>query len=85
MPEFSVLFAGEFLITFIRKVNLSGINMSFSFKTLPFYHKLASVLISLIAIGYLVIQVNPLSPRCFPACFNLIIAAGLSERKLDKT
>ena len=58
--------------------------MSFSFKTLPFYHKLASVLISLIAIGYLVIQGKSLlSPLIFSCLFSILllpVAAFLEKR-----
>ena len=58
--------------------------MSFSFKTLPFYHKLASVLISLIAIGYLVIQGKYLlSPLIFSCLFSILllpVAAFLEKR-----
>ena len=58
--------------------------MSFSFKTLPFYHKLASVLISLIAIGYMVIQGKSLlSPLIFSCLFSILllpVAAFLEKR-----
>ncbi len=48
--------------------------MAYSFKTLPFYHKLASVLISLIAIGYLVILGKSLlSPLIFSCLFSILL------------
>jgi putative permease len=48
--------------------------MSFPFKTLPFYHKLASVLVSLVAIGYLVIQGKEiLSPLIFSCLFSILL------------
>ena len=57
--------------------------MHSSFKTLPFYHKLASVLFSLIAIGYLVIQGKSLlSPLIFSCLFSILLLplAGLLEK-----
>ena len=59
--------------------------MSYSFKTLPFYHKLASVLVSLIAIGYLVILGKSLlSPLIFSCLFSILLlpVAAWLERKL---
>jgi len=48
--------------------------MPFQFKSLPFYHKLASVLISLLAIGYLVIQGKQiLSPLIFSCLFSILL------------
>ena len=44
--------------------------MSLPYKSFPFYHKLAAVLVSLIAIGYLVIQGKELlSPLIFSCLF----------------
>ena len=60
--------------------------MPFSFKTLPFYHKLASVLVSLIAIGYLVIQGKSLlSPLIFSCLFSILLLplACFLENKLQ--
>lgn len=59
--------------------------MSISFKTLPFYHKLASVLVSLIAIGYLVIQGKSLlSPLVFSCLFSILLLplASFLEKRL---
>ena len=48
--------------------------MPLSFKSLPFYHKLASVLISLLAIGYLVILGKSLlSPLVFSCLFSILL------------
>jgi putative permease len=48
--------------------------MPFQFKTLPFYHKLASVLVSLLALGYLVIQGKQLlSPLIFSCLFSILL------------
>jgi predicted PurR-regulated permease PerM len=60
--------------------------MSISFKTLPFYHKLASVLVSLIAIGYLVIQGKSLlSPLIFSCLFSILLLplASFLEKRLS--
>jgi len=60
-------------------------NMSYSFRTLPFYHKLASVLVSLIAMGYLVILGKALlSPLIFSCLFSILLLplASFLERKL---
>ncbi len=44
------------------------------FKTLPFYHKLASVLISIVVIGYLVILGKELlSPLIFSCLFSILL------------
>jgi len=59
--------------------------MSFQFKTLPFYHKLASVLVILISIGFLVIQGKELlSPLIFSCLFSILLLplAALFEKKL---
>ena len=59
--------------------------MSFQFKSLPFYHKLASVLVSLVVIGYLVIQGKELlSPLIFSCLFSILLLplASFMERKL---
>jgi len=58
--------------------------MPFQFKTLPFYHKLASVLVSLIAVGYLVIQGKQiLSPLIFSCLFSILLLplASFLEKK----
>jgi putative permease len=58
--------------------------MPFQFKTLPFYHKLASILISLVAIGYLVIQGKELlSPLIFSCLFSILLLplASFMERR----
>jgi putative permease len=58
--------------------------MPFQFKSLPFYHKLASVLISLLAIGYLVIQGKQiLSPLIFSCLFSILLlpVASFLENK----
>lgn len=58
--------------------------MSFQFKSLPFYHKLASVLVSLIAIGYLVIEGKELlSPLIFSCLFSILLlpVAAFMEKK----
>ena len=58
--------------------------MSFQFKSLPFYHKLASVLVSLIAIGYLVIEGKELlSPLIFSCLFSILLLplAAFMEKK----
>jgi putative permease len=48
--------------------------MPFQFKTLPFYHKLASVLVSLLVLGYLVIQGKQLlSPLIFSCLFSILL------------
>jgi predicted PurR-regulated permease PerM len=55
------------------------------FKSLPFYHKLASVLVSLVIIGYLVIQGKEiLSPLIFSAIFSILLLplASFLEGKL---
>lgn len=71
-------------VFYILLLNFLFFSMSFSFKTLPFYHKLASVLISLIAIGYLVIQGKSLlSPLIFSCLFSILllpVAAFLEKR-----
>jgi len=59
--------------------------MSFSFKTLPFYHKLASVLVSLVVIGYLVILGKSLlSPLIFSCLFSILLLplASFLENRL---
>ncbi len=59
--------------------------MSFQFKSLPFYHKLASVLVSLVVIGYLVIEGKEiLSPLIFSCLFSILLLplASFLERKL---
>jgi putative permease len=59
--------------------------MSFSFKTLPFYHKLASVLVSLVTIGYLVILGKSLlSPLIFSCLFSILLLplASFLENRL---
>src|SRR5664279_2713665 len=58
--------------------------MSQSYKTFPFYHKLAAVLVSLVAIGYLVIQGKQiLSPLIFSCLFSILLLplASFMERK----
>jgi predicted PurR-regulated permease PerM len=58
--------------------------MPYQFKTLPFYHKLASVLVSLLAIGYLVIQGKQLlSPLIFSCLFSILLLplASFMEKK----
>lgn len=58
--------------------------MSFPFKTFPFYHKLAAVLVSLVAIGYLVIQGKQmLSPLIFSCLFSILLlpVASFMEKK----
>src|SRR5450432_386656 len=58
--------------------------MPFQFKSLPFYHKLASVLVSLIAVGYLVIQGKQiLSPLIFSCLFSILLLplASFLEKK----
>ncbi len=58
--------------------------MPFQFKSLPFYHKLASVLVSLIAIGYLVIEGKELlSPLVFSCLFSILLLplAAFMEKK----
>ncbi len=48
--------------------------MSLPYKSFPFYHKLAAVLVSLIAIGYLVIQGKELlSPLIFSCLFSILL------------
>jgi predicted PurR-regulated permease PerM len=59
--------------------------MLLQFKSLPFYHKLASVLMSLVIIGYLVIQGKEiLSPLIFSAIFSILLLplASFLEEKL---
>jgi putative permease len=59
--------------------------MLLQFKSLPFYHKLASVLMSLVIIGYLVIQGKEiLSPLIFSAIFSILLLplASFLEDKL---
>jgi predicted PurR-regulated permease PerM len=54
------------------------------FNSLPFYHKLASVLVSLIALGYLVIlSKDLLSPVIFSCLFSILLLplAGFLENK----
>lgn len=58
--------------------------MSSQYKAFPFYHKLASVLISLIAIGYLVILGKELlSPLIFSCLFSILLLplANFLEKK----
>jgi putative permease len=58
--------------------------MAIQYKKLPFYQKLASVLVSLIAIGYLVIQGKQiLSPLVFSCLFSILLLplASFMERK----
>jgi predicted PurR-regulated permease PerM len=58
--------------------------MRSEFNALPFYHKLASVLVSLIAIGYLVILAKELlSPIIFSCLFSILLLplASFLERK----
>jgi putative permease len=58
--------------------------MPYQFKTFPFYHKLALVLVSLIAIGYLVIQGKELlSPLIFSCLFSILLlpVASFMERR----
>jgi predicted PurR-regulated permease PerM len=58
--------------------------MRLSNKALPFYHKLASVLISLIALGYLVILSKELlSPVIFSCLFSILLLplASFLEKK----
>lgn len=48
--------------------------MTLQFKSLPFYHKLASVLVSLVVLGYLVIQGKEiLSPLVFSCLFSILL------------
>lgn len=59
--------------------------MRLNFNALPFYHKLASVLVSLIAIGYLVIlSKDLLSPIIFSCLFSILLLplAAFLESKL---
>lgn len=56
-----------------------------SFNSLPFYHKLASVLLSLIALGYLVIlSKDLLSPVIFSCLFSILLLplASFLEHRL---
>lgn len=56
-----------------------------SFNSLPFYHKLASVLVSLIALGYLVIlSKDLLSPVIFSCLFSILLLplASFLEHRL---
>jgi putative permease len=58
--------------------------MPYQFKSLPFYHKLASVLVSLLAIGFLVIQGKQLlSPLIFSCLFSILLLplASFMEKK----
>ena len=58
--------------------------MAFQSKSLPFYHRLASVLISLLAIGYLVIQGKQIiSPLIFSCIFSILLLplASFLEKK----
>jgi putative permease len=58
--------------------------MPFQFKSLPFYHKLASVLVSVVAVGYLVIQGKQvLSPLIFSCLFSILLLplASFLEKK----
>ena len=58
--------------------------MPASYKTYPFYHKLAAVLVILIAIGYLVIQGKELlSPLIFSCLFSILLLplASFMENK----
>jgi putative permease len=51
-----------------------GTKMTLQFKSLPFYHKLASVLVSLVVLGYLVIQGKEiLSPLVFSCLFSILL------------
>jgi putative permease len=58
--------------------------MQFQFKPLPFYHKLASVLVSIIAIGYLAVEGKEiLSPLVFSCLFSILLlplASFLEEK-----
>jgi putative permease len=58
--------------------------MSFQFKSLPFYHKLSSVLVSLLAIGYLVILgkdlLSPLIFSCLVSILLLPLASFIETR-----
>jgi putative permease len=58
--------------------------MPFQYKTFPFYHKLAAVLVSLVTIGYLVIQGKELlSPLIFSCLFSILLLplASYMEKK----
>ena len=58
--------------------------MSLPYKSFPFYHKLAAVLVSLVAIGYLVIQGKELlSPLIFSCLFSILLLplASFMENK----
>jgi putative permease len=58
--------------------------MPFQYKKYPFYHKLAAVLVSLVAIGYLVIQGKELlSPLIFSCLFSILLLplASFMENK----
>jgi predicted PurR-regulated permease PerM len=58
--------------------------MSFQYKSFPFYHKLAAVLVSLVVVGYLVIQGKELlSPLIFSCLFSILLLplASFMERK----
>jgi len=59
--------------------------MSFPLKSFPFYHKLAAVLVSLVVIGYLVVQGKEiLSPLIFSCLFSILLLplASFLEKKL---
>jgi putative permease len=59
--------------------------MPYPLKTFPFYHKLASVLVGLMIIGYLVIQGKQiLSPLIFSCLFSILLlpVAALMETRL---
>jgi len=58
--------------------------MTSPYKSFPFYHKLAAVLVSLVVIGYLVIQGKELlSPLIFSCLFSILLlpVAAYMERK----
>lgn len=58
--------------------------MSFQYKSFPFYHRLAAVLVSLVVVGYLVIQGKELlSPLIFSCLFSILLLplASFMERK----
>jgi putative permease len=58
--------------------------MPLPYKSFPFYHKLAAVLVSLVAIGYLVIQGKELlSPLIFSCLFSILLlpVASFMESK----
>ncbi len=54
-------------------------------KTFPFYHKLAAVLVSLVAIGYLVVQGKEiLSPLIFSCLFSIFFYPWLLFWKTNR-